>query len=149
MRHPSPPHAVGQMSPHPMHGHMMPQMGPVRKLTVSLIQLGKVANKNKQTFWSDGQGGIALVDSPNFSEKYSEMSWTSEIKVFFKIPRTYFGAVVTSSRIEVIIDSHVLHVSPGSHGFSLLKNLSSKFLFSSCVWHWLAVQLLNVLDFKL
>jgi len=29
MRHPSPPHGVGQMSPHPMHGHMMPQMGQV------------------------------------------------------------------------------------------------------------------------
>lgn len=28
MRHPSPPHGVNQMSPHPMHGHMMPQMGP-------------------------------------------------------------------------------------------------------------------------
>jgi len=30
MRHPSPPHGVGQMSPHPIHGHMMPQMGQVR-----------------------------------------------------------------------------------------------------------------------
>lgn len=37
MRHASPPHAVGQMSPHPMHGHMMPQMGPVSSQNLSVL----------------------------------------------------------------------------------------------------------------